>query len=248
MLLTMCELSRENELRLMEVVVKGHVINTLLLVFHQGVRIFLLEVNFAFSLSVLRGQSFRLQVALKLIMAITAGRVLFRPCIILGMDLQAMVANPDQRVQNLGLFQELVLVVVILSVDLESSTDLSWLLRQSQNVLLTSLVLLRCVMIAKSMVILVGSTLSVSWSASWVQLMFFARLELQQFSKTVEILVTGLERVLYLELLVIQIIQINLIVLLHLQLESLRFVLPRAQQSYDLGFHYYRCTFISYLY
>lgn len=53
----------------------------------------------------------------------------------------------------------------------------------------------RYIIIIERMIILVGNVPSVSWSTSWGQLIFLAKLGLQGFSMTVEISITSIESV-----------------------------------------------------
>lgn len=61
-------------------VVRFYVVSTVLLLLYPGVRILLIEVEFACNLFILYRYHFRVWVALRLLMVEAANRVLIRPC------------------------------------------------------------------------------------------------------------------------------------------------------------------------
>lgn len=190
-------------------VVRGYVFSIVSLTFYQRVRILLVECSFTYSLSVLWRSHLRLWVALIIVQMVIVGRVLIKHSRVFDKGLQVIAAVLDQQGQCLRVFQELVVVKFV--IGLESNPNVIWLVRWSQHVFLTSLLLLRYVMIARRMVILLRSAVSISWSANQLQLMFLVRLRLQGFATTAIRLVTGLESVSGRGLLIIHPIQIGLV-------------------------------------
>lgn len=85
------------------------------------------------------------------------------------------------------------------------------------------------------MVILVHSSLNVSWLTSQGQLVFLSRLEIQRFSSTIKRSVTSKESVPNIEALVIQLIQISSIMLSPYLLEALCLIPQLIIQMLTLG-------------
>lgn len=170
-----------------------------------------MRISFTYRLSIQHWLRHRLQVGLISLVVVTACRVYMILYGVFYIDFQAMMAILHRYGQQLRLPQELIFVVVILVIIFGSSRRYELVIQTGSTYFPCQIRDSNICLIIGRMIILVEGVPSVSWLASWIQLVFLTKLGLQGFLIIVEILIIGLKSVPIMGLLAFQLIQIILI-------------------------------------